>query len=97
VNALLDHSTEASYVANVEAKRIVKGKATTYELDLGAWGPRTKSNKRRVTRATYNAIERGDLVYLTLKHVALGVNWYFMRQWQRGEHPIVTPIAPLQR
>jgi hypothetical protein len=96
-NALLDHSPEASYIANVEGKRIVKGQTTTYELDLGAWGPKTKLNKLRVTRATYNAVEGGDVVYLTLKQGALGVNWYFMRQWQRGDHPMATPISPLQQ
>jgi len=96
-NALLDRSPEASYIANVEGKRIVRGKTKTYQLDLGAWGPKTKSNTLKVAPATYNAIERGDVVYLTLKQGALGMNWYFMRQWQRGDHPTVIPIAPLEQ
>ncbi|HSU33268.1 MAG TPA: hypothetical protein VLJ11_18725 [Bryobacteraceae bacterium] len=79
-NALLDHSTGDTYLAHVEGKHIVSGRTTTYNLDLGPWGPKTKSSKLDVTRAMYNTIERGDLVYLTLKRGALGVNWYFMRQ-----------------
>jgi len=84
-NTLLDRSPGASYTATVEGKRIRTGKSTTYELDLGPWGPRTESNKLRVSRATYDPIQRGDVVCLTLKQGALGVNWYFMRAWQRGD------------
>jgi len=74
-----------SYTANVEGKLIVKGKATTYELELGPWGPIPKRNKLRVGLATFNPIRRGDVVCLTLKRGALGVNWYYIRAWQRGD------------
>jgi hypothetical protein len=71
----------------VEGKRVIRGKTTTWELELGSWGQRTKVNKLTVAPATYNAIQQGDVVYLSLKQGALGVNWYFMRQWQRGNRP----------
>jgi hypothetical protein len=78
-NTLLDRSTGTIYTASVEGKRVLSGRVTTWELELGAWGPRTKANRVRVTRATYNATNRGDTVYLALKRGALGVNWYVMR------------------
>jgi len=84
-NVLLDHSTGASCIASVEGKRIIKGKRTTYELELGPWGPKAKSNKLAVARATYDAIGAGDVACLTLKQGALGVNWYFMRAWQHRD------------
>lgn len=93
-NVLLDHSPEEVYIAHVEGKRIVRGKSKTYELDLEAWGPIMKSNKLRVTRATYDAIEHGDVVDLISKRGALGVKWYFMRQWRRVHDPGVEAIAP---
>jgi hypothetical protein len=86
-NSLLDYSSETGYTANVEGKRIVRGKATTYELELGPWGPNARPNKLRVSPATFNPIQRGDVVCLALKRGALGVNWYFMRAWQRGDQP----------
>ena len=92
-NALLDRSTGVTYVANVEGKHIVSGRATTYNLDLGPWGPKTKSSKLRVNRATYRNIERGDIVYLTMRRGALGVNWYFMRQWEIGSRTRLNPAA----
>lgn len=84
-NALLDRSSGTSYTANVEEKRIVRGKATTYELELGPWGPIAKRNKLEVAPATFDPIQPGDVVCLTLKRGALGVNWFFMRAWQRRD------------
>ncbi len=83
-NVLLDRSSAVTYTADVEGKRVLRGKTTTWELELGSWGPRTKVNKLAVAPATYNSIEQGDVVYLNLRQGALGVNWYVMRQWQRG-------------
>jgi hypothetical protein len=86
-NALFDHSSGMSYTANVEGKHIVRGKTTTYELELGPWGPIPQRNTLQVAPATFNPIQRGDVVCLTLKPGALGVNWYYMRAWQRGDSP----------
>jgi len=78
-NGLFDRSPGVGYRAHVEGKRIVKGKSTTYELELEPWGPKTSSNRLRVGRPTYDPIERGNVVVLVLKRGALGVNWYFMQ------------------
>jgi hypothetical protein len=86
-NVLLDRSPAAGYVASVEGKRIHRGQATTYELELGPWGPIARSNKLRVSLATFDPIRSGDVVCLALKRGALGANWYFMRAWQPGDRP----------
>lgn len=62
-NVLLDHSHETRYTANVQGKHIVSGKTTSYELDLGPWGPETKPNGLRVRRETFNAVQSGDIVF----------------------------------
>lgn len=80
-----------SYIARVEDKRLVKGRNPAYELVLGPWGPKATSNKLRVSRATYLPIHSGDLVNLTFKPGALGLPWYFMRAWQRGNNASQSP------
>jgi len=75
------------YPDTVASKRNVRGKTTSYELMLGPWGPKTNSNKLRKSRPTYDPIQPGDVVHLTMRHGALGVNWYYMRSWQRGDEP----------
>jgi len=86
-NVLFDRSRAVGYTATLEGKHIVNGKRTTYELDLGPWGPITKSNKLNVGRETYDAIQRGDAVYLTLRKGALGVSWYFLRAVGPADQP----------
>lgn len=84
-NALLDRSPGVSYQAEVEGKRIPRGRYTEYELALAPWGPRTTPNTLRVSQATFDAIRKGDTVSLTLKRGALGASWYVMRAWHRGD------------
>jgi hypothetical protein len=84
-NVLLDHSHELRYTANVKGKHIVRGKTTSYELDLGPWGPETKPNSLRVRRETFDAVQSGDVVFIGLMRGALGLNWYFMIAAQRGD------------
>jgi len=83
-NGLLDRSAGTNFTTKVEDKRIVRGRTTTYELALAHWGPKTKTNRLRVGRPTYDYIQRGDVVFITLQHGALGLNWYFMRSWTPG-------------
>ncbi len=86
-NVLLDHFHETRYTPNVQGKHIVSGKTTSYDLDLGPWGPETKPNSLRVRRETFDAVQSGDVVFLGLMRGALGVNWYFMIAAQRGDEP----------
>jgi hypothetical protein len=82
-NTLLDQSSGVNYTASVEGKHIVRGKTTTFELDLAPWGPRANSNNLRIARETYDAVQRGDVVYLTLHRGAFGIQWYYMRAAER--------------
>jgi hypothetical protein len=82
-NTLLDQSSGVNYTASVEGKHIVRGKTTTFELDLAPWGPRVNPNKLRVARETYDSVQRGDVVHLTVQSGALGVQWYYMRAAER--------------
>jgi hypothetical protein len=84
-NALLDRSTGIAYSAPVKGKQIIDGRSTTYELDLGAWGPKTGTNDLDVGRATYEQIQPGDIALLKLKKGALGVRWYYLSDWQAGD------------
>jgi hypothetical protein len=83
-NALLDRSSGTSYSAIVQGKHITTGKNRAYKVTLGPWGPKATSNDLQVSRATYQPIQPGDVVLLTLKQGALGVKWFYMRAWQQG-------------
>lgn len=93
-NTLLDHSPGASCSAVVEGKHIQAGKRTTYNLNIGPWGPQAESSRLRVSRYTYEPIQRGDIVLLMLHKGALGVKWFYMRAWQRGGEPGMSKLHP---
>ncbi len=83
-NCLLDHSPGIPFEVTVEGKHISSGKHTTYRLELPPWGPKSEPNTIAVGQATYKWIEKGDVVILTLRKGALGIRWFYMRSWQRG-------------
>ncbi len=83
-NVLLDHSQELSYRVQVQERRIIHGKTTTYEVQLEPWGPRPKPNRLRIPFATYKYIRPGDTLNVVLRHGAFGISWYYMRAWDRG-------------
>ncbi len=85
INILLDRSAGTRYSAIVQGKHVSHGKRTTYHLKLEPWGPETKPNDLEVHRATYDPIACGDVAVLTVRKGALGVNWYYLSAWQRGE------------
>jgi hypothetical protein len=84
-NTLLDHSPATTYTVTVNNKRISRGKTTTYLVEVGPWGPKSKASELRVGRATYEAIHSGDKVLLDSRRGAFGINWYAMRAWERGD------------
>ena len=93
VNGLFDRSPGITYRPHVQDKRIVRGRSTTYQLELEPWGPRKTPNRLKVGRSTYDPIQRGNLVVLVLRPGALGVNWYYLRAWERGEQ-LTYPLLP---
>jgi len=84
-NVLFDRSSPTTYEVTVIGKHVSRGKATTYNLDLGPWGPLTKPNRLRVGRATYEPIQAGNVILIDLRKGALRANWYVMRAWERGK------------
>jgi hypothetical protein len=95
-NTLLDHSSPTTYAVRVEDKYVSRGKTTTYNLKLGPWGPKPKSNTLQVSRATYEPVHAGDVVVLDLRRGALGINWYSMRMWHRGNESESTSPGPVR-
>jgi hypothetical protein len=87
-NSLLDRSPDAHYSAVVRDKEVIHGKHTSYQLELGPWGPKSGTNTLDVSSETYGAIQKGDVVRLSLRHGALGVEWYYMQAWQRASEPL---------
>jgi hypothetical protein len=94
MNTVLDHSPGTSYSAVVEGKHTQTGKRTTYNLEIGPWGPRAESSYLPVSRFTYEPIQRGDVVLLTLQRGALGVKWFYLRAWQRGNERGISKLHP---
>ena len=86
-NALLDRSPGISYSVIVQGKHINHGKHTSYYLKLSPWGPQTRTSELRVSRDIYDPIQCGDVALLVLQKGAFGLNWYYLRAWQRGENP----------
>jgi len=84
LNAILNRSVGETYSAAVEGKRVISSKRTSYELELGPWGPKTVTNDFEVRKSTYEMIQPGDTVLLTVKTGPLRVKWYSMRSWQHG-------------
>jgi len=84
-NCLLDRSQGVSYSAIVQGKHVNNGKHTSYELELGAWGPKTAPNELEIGKATYGHIQPGDVAFLRLKQGALGMKWFYMRSWQKPD------------
>ncbi|MFP5238045.1 MAG: hypothetical protein ACLGSD_19280 [Acidobacteriota bacterium] len=81
-NGVFDSSPKIEYATTLLNKHVDQGKHVSYHLELGPWGPETKPNDIEVTAATYGAIKPGDSITLALRHGALGVRWYFIRDWQ---------------
>jgi hypothetical protein len=87
IDTLFDQAHGTGYSTIVQEKHISSGKHTTYNLKLGAWGPQKEPSNLEVSKETYEPIQKGDVVLLTLKPGALRVPWFYMRAWQEGETP----------
>jgi uncharacterized membrane protein YsdA (DUF1294 family) len=75
-NVLLDRSQPEVFETTVLAKHVQRGKGwTTYELELGPWGPRRQPEGAAVPRKIYDAVEPGDAVRVRVKPGALGMPW----------------------
>jgi hypothetical protein len=77
VDIQLDFSAGAVTPVQVLDKHEYRGRHShTYDLYLPAWGPRTGQNSIEVSPATYDAVNIGDPVCITLHPGAIGLPWF---------------------
>ncbi len=76
-NVLLDRSPAEIFETAVLGKHVSRGRGwTTYQLELGPWGPRRQAENAAVPRNVYDAVEAGDAVLVRAKPGALGMPWF---------------------
>jgi len=76
VDTLADRSEPQTYSAQVVGGHVSHGRSTSYYLALGPWGPNGVATSMKVSRSTYYATQRGEVVCLALHAGALHVAWY---------------------
>jgi hypothetical protein len=81
-DALLDSSAETVYATQLLSMHIDHGKHTSYHLELGSWGPKFEPNDIEVDADIYGALRPGFRIHLALRHGALGVPWFYIKDWQ---------------
>ena len=75
-NVELDTSKESVYDVRVAGMHVIRGKSTSYELKVEAWGPRTEPEDVSVSRSLYEAIRVGDTVCVYLMPGAFRISWF---------------------
>lgn len=71
-----DTSPGTPTTAAVLGKHIASGRSTTYYLDVGPWGPRTRPNSISVSSGDYRALNAGDSLCIGLHPGFLGLPWF---------------------
>lgn len=78
LNAMRDSGPRTSFSAHVKGKHIDSGKHTSYNIELGPWGPRTQDDDIDVGKTAYAGIPPGSDVTVVLRHGWLGIQWYYI-------------------
>jgi hypothetical protein len=76
VDIQFDTSVGTVFSAPVLGKYASHGRSTSYHLNLPAWGPRTQPDSIEVSSSTYNALNEGDTVCITLHPGVLSLPWF---------------------
>jgi hypothetical protein len=71
-----DASVGQVFPVTVNGKYVSRGRSTSYELELPPWGPQAMRRSVAVSRSTYDAVQIGDPVCVTLHPGALGAPWF---------------------
>lgn len=78
VNCQFDDSQGQQFEAQIADKWIARGKTTTYNIRLGAWGPSAGGEELTVSKDFYNNVNLGQPLHLKLKPGVLGMQWYYL-------------------
>ena len=86
-NAVFDRAAPEVSRAAVRGKHVSSGKQTSYELELGPWGPVAEETTVEVARVVYDRVATGDSVCVLLRPGALGARWYVVLRCPDGARP----------
>jgi len=76
VDIQFDTSAGTVFAAPVLGKYAYHGRSSSYHLNLPPWGPRAQPDSVEVSSGTYDALNVGDQVCVTLHPGALNLAWY---------------------
>jgi hypothetical protein len=81
-DARFDPSDGSAARTTVADKYVGHGRSTSYNLKLAPWGPVSDVRTVSVSSTTYDALNPGDPVCLTLHPGGLGLAWYVLADCQ---------------
>jgi hypothetical protein len=76
VDIQFDTSAGTVFAAPVLGKYAYHGRSSSYHLNLPPWGPRTRPDSVEVSPKTYDALNVGDTVCITLHPGVVNLPWY---------------------
>jgi hypothetical protein len=76
VDIQFDTSAGTVFTAPVLGKYAYHGRSSSYHLNLPPWGPRTHPDSVEVSPKTYDALNIGDTVCITLHPGVVNLAWY---------------------
>lgn len=79
MNRLSAWTPPEQHQAKVLAKRVSKGKHTSYYLKLAPWGPRTTPDDVRVSRTVFERKNKGDVAEIVVNKGLFCIPWFQVR------------------
>lgn len=76
VNCTFDDSAPQIYHARILEKHVMRGKLTTYNLNITPWGIHTEPGEVEVDKQLYGQLSEGDEVSIYLMKGRLDIPWY---------------------
>ncbi len=75
VDMMWDDAPVQVFPTSITGKHVSHGKSTTYEVYLAPWGESHEEDSVRVSRAYFDAVNRGDRVCVRLHPGKFGLRW----------------------
>lgn len=76
INCSFDHSAPEVHHARVLNRHIVRGKITSYNLNVTPWGIHTEAREVEVHKTVYESLHEGDEVTIHLMPGRLNIPWH---------------------